>query len=45
MGECSLDFNAIISSLLKPWQLPYKLSTGDGLLKYESKSTSKDGTV
>lgn len=44
MGKCSLDITAIMWSILKPWQLPYKLATGDGLLKYEQ-ATSKDGIV
>ncbi len=44
MGDCSLDFGALAWSCLKLWQLPYRLATGEGLLRYENRST-KDGTV
>ena len=43
MGDCSLDLSALLWSCLKLWQLPYQLATGEGLLRYENRST-KDGT-
>jgi len=42
MGDCSLDLSALAWSCLTLWKMPYRLATGEGLLRYENRST-KDG--
>ena len=42
MGRCGINYWNGLKAILTPWSLPYKMVTGEGLLKYDQEK-SQDG--